>query len=230
MGGTPEQQAAAAAYAQQQAKLAQLLKMKAEGKLTPQQEAALAQFQAQNAKMAPPAAAASPAASAAGISSSIRSYVFHPVNELTKVRALLLQLPLAAWWAQSLLVRPTVPSPVVSVRCALVAPPLSCTALMPSDPHFSLYLNISFHSVQTERKTEFWMDLMEQMEKAGGFKMDAAVQNDIIARTLSLQLVLDKVPIIPIFPYIYITTLLSHFLFIYQFSWTSLFMISLAYT
>lgn len=68
MGGTPEQQAAAAAYAQQQAKLAQLLKMKAEGKLTPAQEQALAAFQAQQARLNAGAgvapAAASPASTA----------------------------------------------------------------------------------------------------------------------------------------------------------------------
>jgi len=46
--------------------------------------------------------------------------------------------------------------------------------------------------VQTERKTEYWMELLAAMEKAGNFKMDANVQNDIIARTMSLQLVLDK--------------------------------------
>jgi len=46
--------------------------------------------------------------------------------------------------------------------------------------------------VQTERKTEYWMELLAALEKAGNFKMDANVQNDIIARILSLQLVLDK--------------------------------------
>lgn len=62
--GIPEQQAAASASAQsQQAKLAQLLKMKAEGKLTPQQEAALEQFQAQQARLAAQQAQAQPAGS-----------------------------------------------------------------------------------------------------------------------------------------------------------------------